>query len=462
MSTGALSSLGIGSNGTLSYDVIDQLKEADKNTMVKPIERNIVKVNEKQAALQTLKAEIASFKDATDELSSSTLFSNRGVNINGNSVSATVNPGVDIQSFEMRVESMAKNDVFQTQRGYSQLTSSVASGPTTLELNVGGREYKIDVDGSTSLEDLRNQINEIAGERVTASIINTGGDSPFKLVIKSDVAGEDRKITLNDTNNTMNTTFENIQPAQNAVFFYNGVEITRQTNVVDDLIPGVTFNLLEENEPGKNTKIDITQDLEGLTSKVEDFVEKYNSLMGELDELTKYDPESGNSGLFLGESTINKLKNDLSNIITYTTADRGSLLDYGIELQEGGKLKFDSSKLEEVLSQDQEAIDKLEQFFVGSYEEVYGEERLVDGVFTQFRDTIYKYNDFSTGIFKYFGEQLDSEAKSLNKERVTATERLDQKYQTMAARFAAYDNQIAGMNSSFQALQMQITQAMNG
>jgi len=458
MSTGAISSLGIGSNGTLSYDVIDQLKEADKSVMVKPIERNILKVNEKQAALQTLKVEIASFKDATDELSSDILFANREVKINGNSVTATVSPGVDVQNIEIEVKQLAKHDVFESNSGYSDITAKVATGDSTLKLVAGGVEFEIEVDSSTSLEDLRNKINEIAGERVTASILNTGGSQPYKLIIKAVNSGEDNKITLSDLDGNMNTTFNNIQEAQNAEFIYNGVAITRQKNDIDDLVFGVKLTLLEPNDTGKVSKIEITQDNSGLSKKIENFVERYNRLMTELDELTKYDQETGESGLFLGESTINKLKNDLTRIITYTDANRRSLRDFGIELQENGRLQFNDEELKKALDDD---VEKINQFFVGSYEEVYGKERLIDGVFKQFSETIDQYTNFATGIFKFFGEQLDNEAKSLNRERMIAIERLDQKYQTMAARFAAYDNQIAAMNSSFQALQMQIMQAMN-
>lgn len=458
MATGALSSLGIGSNGTLSYDVIDQLRSADEDSIIKPIERNLVSVNEKQAALTTLEAQIASFNDSIEELSDSTLFANREVSVSGDSVSVTANAGVDVQDMDIEVTQLAKNDVHESVTTYNDRTSKVATGPATVEINAGGALYSISVDSSTSLEDLRDKINDKVGKKVTASILDTGGDTPFKLIVKSDKSGEDNAVSLSvDPSANMDMTFNNIQQAQDAELKYNGVTITRSENSIDDLVTGVTVDLLEENDPGKSSHVEIKQDLSGLTSKVEGFVQEYNALMNQLNELTKYDDETGEAGLFLGESTINRLKSDLSSIVTYTTSDRDSFLDYGVELQDNGTLTFESEDLEEALNGD---IDKMQQFFIGSYEEIYGEERLVDGVFSQFSEKISDYTDFSLGYFRYFGEQLENEEKSLTAERKDAMEKLDQRYQIMAERFAAYDNQIANMNSSFNSLQMQIEQSL--
>ncbi len=459
MATGALSSLGIGSNGTLSYDIIDQLKEADKASLVTPIERDIVEVNEKQSSLATLKSQLSSFSDAVEELSSETLFAQRDVSVTGDSVGVTVDPGVDIQDMNIEVTQLAQKDVYESDTSFPTTASSVASGATTMEINAGGVVYSIDVDENTSLEELRDKINEKAGARVTASILDTGQANPYSLVIKADESGLDNALSITDTNGTMNTTFGNIQTAQDATFKYNGVEIKRGSNEVDDLIQGVHLTLLEENDPGKTTNIEITRDNSGLKGKMEDFVSQYNALIGQLDELTKYDPETGETGIFQGESTINRLKSDITHIMTYTDADATGLRNFGLNLDEYGKISLDDEEWDEAI--DEMEIEDIEQFFVGDYEEIYGEERLVDGVFTQFEETVNEYTSFADGIFKYFGDQLENEESSLTKEREKAVQRLDQRYETMAARFAAYDEQISNMNSSFQSLSMQIEQSLS-
>ena len=459
MATGALSSLGIGSNGTLSYDVIDQLKDADRSSIVKPIENKILKNEEKQTALSQLNADIAGFKDAVGALSDSTLFANRGVDIHGTSVQATVDPGVDIQDMQIEVQKLAKNDVFQSDTGFSMRESTVANEDSVLELTVGDSVYEIEVSAGTTLDQLRTKINDVAGENVTASIINTGQDDPYSLILKSDETGTDNEISLNVTSGALNTGFSNIQQAQDAEFKYNGISVTRSSNQVNDLVTGVQLTLLEENDPGKTTNVEINQDTSGLEDKMTEFVEMYNKLVTQLDELTKFEEESGESGVFQGESTVNRLKSDLSSIATYISGDRTSMRDFGVELGEEGKLSFEPADLQTKLS---EGTEEIEQFFIGSYQEIAGKERLTDGVFTQFSDLVERYTDFSNGIFKNFNDQLTNEAKALQEERTTAIQRLDVRYETMAQRFAAYDNQIANMQNSFQGLQMQIEQQMSG
>lgn len=459
MATGALSSLGIGSGGTLSYDVIDQLKDADKDSIVKPIENKILENEEKQTALSQLNADIAGFKDTVGTLSDPTLFANRGVDVHGTSVQATVNPGVDVQDMQIEVQKLAKNDVFQGDTGFATRESTVANEDSVLELTVGDSIYEIEVSAGTTLDQLRTKINDVAGESVTASIINTGQDDPYSLILKSDETGTDNKISMNVTSGALNTGFSNIQQAQDAEFRYNGISVTRSSNQVNDLVNGVQLTLLEENDLGRTTNIEINQDTSGLEDKMSAFVEMYNKLVTQLDELTKFEEESGESGVFQGESTVNRLKSDLSSIATYISGDRESMRDFGVELGEGGKLTFEPADLQTKLS---EGTEDIEQFFIGSYEEIAGKERLTDGVFTQFSDLVERYTDFSNGIFKNFNDQLTNEAKALQKERTTAIQRLDVRYETMAQRFAAYDNQIANMQNSFQGLQMQIEQQANG
>ncbi|MGM0623716.1 MAG: flagellar filament capping protein FliD, partial [Campylobacterota bacterium] len=425
----------------------------------KPIENKILENEEKQTALSQLNADIAGFKDTVGALSDPTLFANRGVDVHGTSVQATVNPGVDVQDMQIEVQKLAKNDVFQGDTGFATRESTVANEDSVLELTVGDSIYEIEVSAGTTLDQLRTKINDVAGESVTASIINTGQDDPYSLILKSDETGTDNKISMNVTSGALNTGFSNIQQAQDAEFKYNGISVTRSSNQVNDLVNGVQLTLLEENDLGRTTNIEINQDTSGLEDKMSAFVETYNKLVTQLDELTKFEEESGESGVFQGESTVNRLKSDLSSIATYISGDRESMRDFGVELGEGGKLTFEPADLQTKLS---EGTEDIEQFFIGSYEEIAGKERLTDGVFTQFSDLVERYTDFSNGIFKNFNDQLTNEAKALQKERTTAIQRLDVRYETMAQRFAAYDNQIANMQNSFQGLQMQIEQQANG
>ncbi len=52
---GALSTLGLGSQGVLTRDIIDQLKASDESSIIKPIEKKIELSNAKQSTLSDIR-----------------------------------------------------------------------------------------------------------------------------------------------------------------------------------------------------------------------------------------------------------------------------------------------------------------------------------------------------------------------------------------------------------------------
>jgi flagellar hook-associated protein 2 len=84
---GSLSSLGIGS-GVLTSNVIDKLKNADKEIMVKPIEGKLELVKKREKALSEFQAIGAIVKTDIIDLASGSVFAKVNTNVSGSSVSA--------------------------------------------------------------------------------------------------------------------------------------------------------------------------------------------------------------------------------------------------------------------------------------------------------------------------------------------------------------------------------------
>ena len=163
----------------------------------------------------------------------------------------------------------------------------------------------------------------------------------------------------------------------------------RSTNEIKDIGAGLTLNLLKAGE----INFDIKQDSEGLTSTMEELVEKYNELVNYLNDVTAYDSETKVSGDLADvieiknlRSSINKILFTSQSIEGTTTDDKGnktktnvlvSVLDFGLSLNDTSKsnssqlalLKFDSAKFEKKFAEDP---DFAESFFSGTsgFEEV--------------------------------------------------------------------------------------------
>lgn len=260
--------------------------------------------------------------------------------------------------------------------------------------------------------------------------------------------------------NSGTSKFDNIQPAQDAEFYYNDVKITRSGNRIDDIVSGLTLELSKTHNISQNESatVRIEQDLGSITDDVKKFVESYNEVVKKLAEYTKYDPDTKVSGIFQGESRIYTIKSTLNTLLTYADGKNNSLVSFGIYLNEDGTLKVDEEKLKSKIFANTE---ETERFFRGYVDIKNGKEIKVDGVFRKLTDRLDKFINGSNSVLKLFESKLEDEYKKLNEDKKNTTNMIETKYEMMAARFAAYDSIIAKLNASFQSLQMQITQMIN-
>ena len=191
---GALSSLGIGS-GVLKYDVIDKLKKADEDLMIKPLKTKLDLIKKREQALSEFITIASTVKTDIMDIADGTLFAKVNTNVSGSSVDVKANDGVKPQSFDIDVENLAKNDVYESM-GFSASDSVIASNDAKLSIGVGGITTTIDLKSGASLNDLKEAINN-ADIGVTAQIINTGvGDNPYKLILKANETGKNNTITF--------------------------------------------------------------------------------------------------------------------------------------------------------------------------------------------------------------------------------------------------------------------------
>lgn len=451
MATGTLSSLGLGSE-VLNQETLEKLKNADISARVKPYETKIETNTTKQKALTELTTKLAAFQSAVSSLGDSTAFGKRKVtpSVTGDSAAATLTAsnGVSVQNLSVKVEKIAQKDVFQS-KGLTKDTDKVSTaGEFTIKQN--GKEYTIKVGATTTYADLAEQINSATDGNVIAKIIRTGeAGTPYRFTLSSKETGADNAITFKDDKNILQglgwtlktpsgtdgfSSLEDakseyhLKKAKDAEFTLDGVKMYRSTNEIKDIGAGLTLNLLKAGE----INFDIKQDSEGLTSTMEELVEKYNELVNYLNDVTAYDSETKVSGDLADvievkslRSSINKILFTSQSVEGTTTDDKGnktktnvlvSVLDFGLSLNDTSKsnssqlalLKFDSAKFEKKFAEDP---DFAESFFSGTsgFEEVnvVGKAQTFDGAdFTsgglEFKDKDFKitFGDVSYDLTK--------------------------------------------------------------
>jgi len=165
--------------------------------------------------------------------------------------------------------------------------------------------------------------------------------------------------------------------AGDAIISYQGIEMKRDTNKIDDVIPAVTLNLHKKTE--KEEDITIKPDVELVKSSIIEFVAKYNRLMAEInilttnkneviEELSYFSDDEKESALkrlgsFYGDTTLSSLKSNLQQKMS--NAYGGSedlaiklLVEMGISTNANSGSGIDASRLRGYLEIDEKVLEK--------------------------------------------------------------------------------------------------------
>ena len=251
---------------------------------------------------------------------------------------------------------------------------------------------------------------------------------------------------------------QNIQKASNANITYNGVNISRQNNTIDDIVSGITLELLSPST--KDINVSVGRDNTTILEEIKAFVEGYNQLIPKLNELTRYDEDTKIAGIFNGVSDIRVIKGSLHRALATASFVDGrytSMIDFGLSFNDDGLLILDESKLQNELISNP---DKVRDFFKGGIVTIEGKERETQGIFTLISKELDNLTTGENAILKLFEESIKNDDKRLKDDRARNIELIDNRYEMMANRFAAYDSQIAKANNSFNSLNMMIEQSL--
>lgn len=461
-----ISSLGVGSS-ILTQDVIDQLRDADSAAIIRPLEYKLANEKDKKNALEVLDASMTNFIDSITDLKLATIWNERSATVNsGTSVEVSAVENTDVQDFTLDVTNLATKQIEQS-GSFTAITEVVGVAGGTFDIQVGAASVNINYDAGATLDNIKDLINKEAGNLVDATIVQIAtGD--FRLFLTSDETGASSDISIANapdlaaglTTDTSLSTAPTIDPATidpitnpggspyaavqegiDANFTFNGQAITRTSNVINDLITGLTLTL---KAPGASD-VSIAQDNTSILKKFDSFVNKYNSSMTELDRLTKVSVED-DKGIFSSDSTIKSMKRALENMIDSVGGGVGSIVDYGFEIDRDGKMTLDKTVLETAMNDNP---TNVQAFFTGG---VYTDPTTaavttLTGAFSEMATTVEGYTNTNQTLDQV-KNSITSNISTIEDRKTTATERLDSKYEIMKKQWAAYDLMISKFNSA--------------
>jgi flagellar hook-associated protein 2 len=464
-----ISALGTGSS-ILTQDLIDKLKAADTTAQIQPLDFSLADNKDKAAEYDVIDANMTNLYDAIGELKTPALFDERTTSVSGSSVAITADANSDVQDFTLDVTQLATKEVEET-GSYSATDAKIADAAGTFTLKVGGDSFDIDYDDTTTLEDLKNSINRSdAGDKVQASIVKIG-ESDYRLFLTAVETGDLNSDNDDDdgTDSTLDISIVDsadghlkgtqltddmkaVQVGQDAKFTYNGEDVTRSSNKIDDLVTGYHITL----ESTGKSEISVTQNRDNITGKIDSFIEKYNATMDELERATKNSTDSSERGIFAGDSTFKAMQRDLRSMMDDVGGGVGTLYDFGFDIDKNGKMSIDKTVFNEKMDENPANVEAF--FSGGDFTNSDGTTTTVTtvtGAFSEMSDKTYSYTKFN-GMLDNYKTYLDENTSRLEESKTKATERLDAKYEIMKQQFSAYDAMIALFdNASAAFTQMQ-------
>lgn len=420
-------------SGIDSNALIDAISEQTRRARVTPLEDEITELEATNTSLTELKTKLKELSAYLREHFSSLAgggLTKLAESSNESVVTASAGNSATNGVYTITPTQLAKNHTFvlrSTAGTYSSADAVIGStiaGTGTVTVQIGTptvvETVTVDVDNTTTLAQFADEFNS-ESTKAEASVINVGTDAApdYRIIITSNSVGTAEgniEVQVGAAISAANAFNNNSESeADDAEFTVTGITgtITRSTNDVGDLIPGVTFHL---EAVGAATTITIGDDVTATTTKLQEFVDKYNeivTLIAEQNLITREEDGEEVDSIFgpLAETTVDD--NALSSIRSAITASLYSsgtnvriFADFGITTERDGTLKFDSDILTTAIGKEPSSVNTVLQTFADTVSETGG---IIDQ-FTRF-----------SGLFDNVITGNDSRIDDLN-QRISQTE----------------------------------------
>jgi len=340
-----------------SNDSLEDIKTAINNASIVGVSASVV--TDTSESTTTYKLQIDGSQDFVDDQN---ILETLGVIHNGVSV---VQGSTSGNSMTVNGEEITPVSLITDIDGYNQFTAG-----DKISLGVTSRDHSNnDISGdiltlttSTTVQDLLDAIEtafEAGGDEVSVYVTSTGKIEVADLETGASGLVVDLQSTISDSNSALDwgafTALSEVRKRElvegaDASITIDGITTTSTDNTVEDVIPGVTLNLLKGDELTTVT-LNIDRDVEAIINKIETFVEAYNEVASYINQQQTYNEEEEKpEGILFGDGTLSSVKSDLTSTLLQNvwgvSSDFATMGLVGINLDTEGQLSIDTEKLE--------------------------------------------------------------------------------------------------------------------
>lgn len=300
----------------------------------------------------------------------------------------------------------------------------------------GSYEFAVKIEKGDGLTEVVNRINKTT--LATAKVINDGSvQAPYRLSVASRATGRAGELVFDAEGTDLD--LSTLTRAQDARVLLGdsvegGILVTSSSNTLTNVVEGLTINLTSVDD--KPVTVTVDRDYERMLSTMKGLVDDYNAVMGRIDELSSYNPDTETAGILLGDSALNTVESRL--LRSFASAVPGAkgtlkrLSQLGVKLADG-RLSLDEEKFREVYDADPEEVTR---FFTAAE----------TGLAPQLKETLKRLTE-SDGVLKRRDDALGDQKKMLGDRVTQLNELLDRKRQRMLREFQAMEQALAQLQA---------------
>ena len=220
-----------------------------------------------------------------------------------------------------------------------------------------------------SVSEVAALLNAITG--ISATTVDTTGEGTnFSIIVTSDKTGADNGFRITGNNNRFvtptlpdasATVNKFSQLASDAAFTLDGVQVTRESNSITDLIAGATIEL--KSDFATSASIGVNRSETNVRSTVNSVINSLNEFKAEMDRLTFIDLEGNANGPLALDPAVNSIKSSFKKLAVEPLNGYGENSIYfsqlGIKTDSNGNYFLDDTIFKKTFSTNPEYFQSL-------------------------------------------------------------------------------------------------------
>lgn len=376
MAVDYISTLNKNGSGLNLTELASSIAQAESAPKIAAANRRKAEAEVAISAYGKLRAAFEDFEGALGYLEGTSVLAAQS---GSSAVSVTVSDRAAVSETTSSVDviEIAKRQVLEF-TGFTSPEDAIGTGDLTIEFGVWTDDTNfaanpnypgssITIGAGATLQELAEALSSLDG--VTARVLDRGDGTYTLGVVSEEGAGRALRMSVDPAATGLMTTFDNtatnatvqVQAATDAMLTVDGVTVFRPTNVIDDVIDGLTLTLNGTTEYA--TAVSVSRDADLALQVLDTFVSQVNTTLSTLRGMIAYGTEDSDAGDLYGDRTARQLLDQFTSILKQPlTGHRDKpihLSDLGIATSRDGSIYLNKALFERSFEKDPEAFDQV-------------------------------------------------------------------------------------------------------